>query len=116
MSLTNYGENLLLEKIPNEVYVKLHTGDPGEEGTANGATEVTRKKVTLGSPSSGVRKTTTAAKWEGVSTTETYKYVSYWDAITAGNPISSGALTAEKAMTAGDNFEIKAEELQQSLD
>lgn len=123
MSISNYGENLLLKSLKNEsaavekVYVKLHTGDPGEEATANAATEATRKgPITWGAISSGTVKNSAALKWEGVSTTEIYKYVSLWDASTAGNPLWSGALTAEKSMSAGDNFEIKAEELSVSLD
>lgn len=122
MSIANYMETLLLKSLKNEsaavaeVFAKLHTGDPGEEGTANAATETTRKKITWKAAASGVIKNEVALKWEAVSTTETYKYLSLWDAAAAGNPLWSGALTAEKAMSSGDNFEIKAEELSVSLD
>src|SRR4051794_14761516 len=121
MSISNYYETKLLDSLGNssaavaEVFVKLHTGDPGEEGTANAAAETTRKKVTWAAAASGVKKNSAALKWEAVTTTETYKYVSLWDASAAGNPLWSGPLTAEKAMTAGDNAEIKAEELSVSL-
>jgi len=120
MSVSNYGETLLLEKLPAEPYVKLHTGDPGEEGTANAAGEATRKKVTLAAAASvaGVasRKTSTAAEWAGVSTSETYKYVSLWDASSAGNCLWIIQLEAEKAVSAGDSFTLKAEQLSVSLD
>lgn len=116
MSISNYGEGQLLAVIPNEPYVKLHTADPGEEGTEHAATEATRKKVTLGAASGGVRKSSTAAEWPTVSTTETYKYVSLWDATTGGNCWGSGALEAEKAVSAGDTFKLAAEALTVSLD
>jgi hypothetical protein len=116
MSISNYGENKLLEAVPNEPYIKLHTGDPGEEGTSNAAGETIRKKVTLGSPSAGTRKTSTAAEWASVSTSETIKYVSVWDASIAGSCYWSGALEAEKAVSAGDTLKIAAEALSVSLD
>ena len=51
MSISNYAELKILEHttgktawtIPTNVYVKLHTGDPGEAATSNNATEATRK-------------------------------------------------------------------------
>jgi len=122
MTIANFFETKLVASLKNEsaavaeVFVKLHTGDPGEEGTSNAAAETTRKKVTWAAAASGVIKNSAALKWEAVSTTETIKYVSLWDAAAAGNPLWSGALTAEKALTAGDNLEIKAEELSVSLD
>jgi hypothetical protein len=47
MSISNYAELKILEHttgraawtIPTNVYVQLHTADPGEEGTSNAATE-----------------------------------------------------------------------------
>lgn len=116
MSISNYGEGKLLEAVPNEPYVKLHTGDPGEDCTANAAAETTRKKITLGAPSEGTRKSTTEAKWESVSTTEKYKYISLWSAATEGNPYWSMALEAEKSMEAGDTFVMPAEDISISLD
>lgn len=122
MTIANFYETALLKSLKNEsaavaeVFAKLHTGDPGEEGTSNPAAEATRKKITWASPASGVIKNSAALKWEGVSTTETIKYISLWDASTSGNPLWSGPLTAEKALTAGDNLEVKAEELSVSLD
>lgn len=116
MSVSNYGENLLLAALPEKPYVKLHTGDPGEEGTANAAGETTRKQVTLGTASGGVRKSTTAGEWPSVSTSETFKYVSLWDAASGGNCLWIVPLEAEKAVSAGDTFTLKAEQLSVSLD
>lgn len=113
MSLSNFSENNLLKVFKNEAptkaehtYVKLHTGDPGEEGTANAATEATRKEITWGAVSAGAIESSNTPEWTAVSTTETYKYFSIWDATSAGNCLGSGALEAEKAMTSGDTFKL----------
>lgn len=113
MSLSNYSENNLLKVLKNEaptkaekVYAKLHTGDPGEEGTSNAATETTRKEVTFGAIASGSVPASNEPTWTAVSTEETYKYISLWDASSAGNCLGSGALTAEKAVKAGDTFKL----------
>lgn len=117
MSLSNYLENELLDHIagsaytvPSGLYVKLHTGDPGEAGTANAATEATRKSVTFGAASSGSMSATGSpvAQWTSVSTTETYTHFSVWDAVSAGNCLGSGALSSSAAMTAGDTFNLTA--------
>lgn len=122
MSVSNYFESKLVASLKNEsaavaeVFVKLHTGDPGEEGTSNAATETTRKKVTWAAASSGTIKNSAALEWTSVSTSETYKFVSLWDASTAGNCLWSGALEAEKAVSSGDTFKIAAEGLSVSVD
>lgn len=116
MSVSNYGENLLLAALPEKPWVKLHTGDPGEEGTANPAGETTRKQVTLAAASGGTRKSSTAAEWTNVSTGETYSYISLWDASTAGNCLWTMSLAEAKAVSKSESFTLKAEELSVSLD
>lgn len=113
MSLSNYLENQLLKVLKNEApakaektYAKLHTGDPGEEGTSNAAGETTRKEVTWGTIASGEVPASNEAEWTNVSTAETYKYISLWDASSAGNCLGSGILETEKAVAAGDNFKL----------
>lgn len=115
MSLSNYLENELLDHLrgsaytaPSGLYVKLHTGDPGEDCTANAATEATRDQVTFGAASGGSMAATGSpvAEWVDVSTTETYTHFSVWDASTAGNPLGKGALSASAAVTAGDTFRL----------
>lgn len=122
MSVSNYYETKLVAGLKNEsaavaeVFVKLHKGDPGEEGTSEAAGETTRKKVTWKAASGGSIKNEAALEWTSVSTSETYKYVSLWDASTAGNCLWSGALEAEKAVSSGDTFKIAAEGLVVSID
>ena len=115
MSLSNYAENELTDHLlgtgawttPTNIYVKLHTGDPGEDCTTNAATETTRVAVTYAAASGGVAtQNGTDPAWTSVSTTETYTHISIWDASTAGNPLAYGALGASVAVTAGDNFTL----------
>ena len=114
MSISNYAELKILEHttgttawtIPTDVYVQLHTGDAGEEGTSNAATEDTRKEAAWAAASSGSIATSATLEWTNVAATETYSHWSLWDASTAGNCLWTGALSSSAAVTAGDTFQI----------
>lgn len=120
---TNYLENEVLDHFlgtaaytaPTNVYVKLHTGAPGEDATGNAATETTRVEVTFGAASGGTATSNADVAWTNVSTSETYSHFSIWDASTAGNPLCYGAFAASYAVTAGDNFTIASGDLTVSL-
>ncbi len=88
--------------------VKLHTGDPGEDGTANVATESTRKVASFGAASGGVITMSATLSWVSVSTTETYVWVSVWDNITAGNHLWNAVLASSVGMTSGEDFDLTA--------
>jgi hypothetical protein len=114
MSISNYAENKILEHttgeaawtMPTNVYVKLHTGDPGEDATSNAATETTRKVASFAAASSGSIATDATLEWTNVAATETITHWSLWDALTAGNALWTGALSSSAAVTAGDTFQI----------
>ena len=112
MSLSNYSENALLNVFRNtsfavaNVYVKLHTGDPGEAGTSNAAAETTRKLISFSAASGGSMSSSATVEWTNVSTTETYSHFSLWDNASAGNCLWTGALSSSAAVTAGDTFQI----------
>lgn len=113
MSLSDYAENAIVDAICNntsfavaQVYVKLHIGDPGETGTSNAAAETTRKAASFGAASGGVGTSDALLEWTNVAGTETISHVSFWDHVSAGNCLGSGALTSSKALTAGDTFQI----------
>ena len=114
MSISNYAENKLLDTLRaqsfsvSNVYVKLHTGDPGEAGTSNAATETTREEVTFSAASSGSMAASATVEWTNVSTTETYSHFSLWDNSTAGNCLWTGSLSSSASVTAGDTFQITA--------
>ena len=98
------------------VWVKLHTGDPGAAGTANAATETTRKQATFGSAAaSGAISNTAAIEWTSVSTTETYTHVSLWTASTAGTFLGSDDLSSSAPVTAGDTFRLPIGDLDLTL-
>ena len=112
MSISNYAELALLDTLRNTsfavaaTYVKLHTGDAGEAGTTNAASETTRKAISFSAASSGSMASSATVEWTNVATTETYSHWSLWDASTAGNCLWTGALSTSAAVTAGDTFQI----------
>ena len=127
MSMSNYLEDTVANVLrgggngvnftaPTNVYVKLHTGDPGEDGTANAAGNTTRQAVTFGASSGGVITSNADVTWTAVSTTETYSHISLWDNSSAGNCLGSGALAASKAVNSGDTFTISSGSLSYSFD
>ena len=114
MSLSNYLEDAFANALrgggngtsftaPAAVYIKLHTGDPGEAGTNNAAGNTSRQAVTFGAASGGVISLSNTPAWTSVSTAETYTHFSLWDHATAGNCLGSGSLTASKTVAIGDN-------------
>lgn len=86
-------------------YIKLHTGPPGAAGTANAATETTRKQATWGSAVAGVAATTADLAWTAVAGSETYTHWSRWTTVTGGTFYGSGTLTADPVV-AGNDFTI----------
>ncbi|MFD8075811.1 hypothetical protein ACFV3E_24540 [Streptomyces sp. NPDC059718] len=86
-------------------WFKLHVGAPGAAGTANAATETTRKSPTFAA-ASGASKTTNAdAVWTSVAGSEDYTHWSQWSASSGGTFGGSGTITAN-AVTSGDTFTI----------
>jgi len=117
VSIANYAEDKLLDTIRGtafsvtNTYIKLHLGDPGEDGTANPAVEATRQEVTWSAASGGTMASAATVTWTNVSTTEDYTHWSLWDAATVGNCLWTGALSATASVTAGDTFQITAASL-----
>lgn len=123
MSISNYLENKILDAVGNNValqvaqaYVKLHIGDPGEDGTNNAAAETTRKSISFAAASGGSMASDADAAWTNVAGTETYSHISLWDASSAGNCLWIGALTASKAVSAGDNFTLPSGQVTLTVD
>lgn len=96
----------------NANYVKLHTdvGDPGSAGTANASSVTARVQVTFGTASGGsLASSGTAPSWPSwAGSTENIKFISVWDASTAGNFLYSAQLTTTKTVTAGDTFTLSS--------
>ena len=119
--LSSYLANKFLDAVGNataysaaNVYVKLHTGDPGANGTANAATETTRKEVTFAAASSGAIASDAAVTWTNIAGSEDASYFTAWDNASAGNFLFSGTITGN-AYTAGDTYTIPSGSLTASL-
>ena len=119
--LSSYLANAFLDAVGNNtsfavstVYVKLHVGDPSSNGTANPATEVTRKSVSFGAASGGSLASDAAVTWTNIAGSEDATYFTAWDNASAGNFLFSGTITANP-YTAGDTFTIASGDLTVSL-
>ena len=124
MSISNYLEEKILNKVFRNtdftvatVYCSLHTGDPGETGAS---------EVTGGSYARNAVAWDAAANPAGtIANTDvedfplmpaaTLTHVGFWDALTTGNFLWGGAMTASKTTNAGDTFEFPAGSLVATL-
>lgn len=124
MSFSNYLEDELLDHVfapaaytaPSNIYVKLHTGDPGEAGTSNAASHTTRVEVTFGTASSGSIASDADCSFTSLTADETISHISLWDHATAGNCLGSAALSASRAVTTGDTLTLASGDVTVTLD
>ena len=93
------------------VYVKLHTGDPGASGANNAAAgSTTRVAITWSAAASGaLAMTGTAPSWTNGGTSETLTHISFWDATSAGNFLGSAALSSSQAWASGNTFALSSQ-------
>jgi len=119
--LSSYLANAFLNSVGNATsfsvstaYVKLHIGDPGANGTANPATETTRKAVSFGAAGSGSMANDADVSWTSIAGSEDATYFTAWDASTAGNFLFSGTISGN-AYTAGDTYTIPSASLTVAL-
>ena len=119
--ISDYLANQWLDALGNNdtfavaaVYVKLHVGDPGANGTSNAATETTRKEASFAAASSGSLASDAALTWTNIAGSQDATHFSAWDNVSAGNFLFSGTVTAN-AYTAGDTFTISSGSLTVSL-
>jgi len=97
-----------------QVYVKLHVGDPGANGTSNAATETTRKAASFAAASSGSLASDADISWTNIAGSQDATHFTAWDNVSEGNFLFSGTVTAN-AYTAGDTFTISSGGLTVSL-
>jgi hypothetical protein len=119
--LSAYTANKFLDALGNatafsvtDVYIKLHVGDPGANGTSNPATETTRKVVTFAAASNGTIASDSAATWTNIAGSQDATHFTSWDNLTAGNFLFSGTVTSNP-YTAGDTVTIESGSLTASL-
>jgi hypothetical protein len=119
--ISSYLADELLDAVGNAssfsvgtVYIKLHIGDPGANGTSNAATETTRKSVSFGAASAGTLTSDADITWTNISGSQDATFFSAWDSLTTGNFLFSGSITGN-AYTAGDTYVIPSGSLTVSL-
>ena len=95
-------------------YVKLHTGDPGANGTSNPATETTRKSASFAAASGGSIASDAAVTWTNIAGSEDATHFTAWDNASTGNFLFSGTITGNP-YTAGDTYTIASGNLTASL-
>ena len=119
--ISSYLANAWLDAVGNNtsyavgtVYVKLHVGDPGVNGTSSPATETTRKAASFAAASSGSIASDADITWTNIAGSQDATHFTAWDNVSAGNFLFSGTVTAN-AYTAGDTFTIASGSLTVSL-
>ena len=119
--LSAYLANKFLDAVGNasaysaaNVYVKLHIGDPGANGTGNPATETTRQSVSFSAATGGGLTSDADVSWTNIAGSEDATFFSVWDNATTGNFLFSGTVTGN-AYTAGDTYTIASGSLTASL-
>lgn len=110
--MSAYLANSLLNAVGNNtsytvanVYVKLHVGDPGAAGTANAATEVTRKAISFAAASNGSIASDADVSWVAILGSQDATHFTAWDSLTTGNFLFSGTITGNP-YTTGDTYTI----------
>lgn len=100
---------------PTEFWVQLHTGNPGVDGTANVAAETTRQQAAFNAASGGSADTSGDLDWTSVAASETWTYVSFWDASTSGTFLASDSLVTPRVVVMGDDATLPAGDLSVTL-
>lgn len=88
--------NAMLDSF-GDVYVQMHTGDPGANGTSNISAHTQRALADLGPAAAGLRSLVSAIDWASVwsATAQTVTHVSGWTAATGGTFVFSAALSSQ---------------------
>jgi len=104
--LDNFRNNAVSART---VYMKLHTdvGDPGAAGTANASAVTTRNAVTWNAASSGSMTLSSVGSYS-MTSSETIKFVSFWDALTSGNFLQSAQLTTPVPVINGSTLSFSS--------
>lgn len=104
------GANTPLDAIRTDTpFIQLHVGDPGVNGTANKAAELTRKAVTFGAATNSAAVSTMSntaqVQWVNITGSQDATYFTIWNTATDGTGTFkfSGTITANP-YTAGDTF------------
>lgn len=126
-ALSNYLENKLLNHVlkgttytpPSALYVALFTTDPTDASTGSEVSggSYARKTVTFGTAVNGVISNNIDITFD-VATVNwgTITHIGIYDAVSGGNLLFHGALTASKSINVDDQLKISSGSLTVNLD
>jgi hypothetical protein len=125
-AFSNYLENALINgtlratsyTAPTTVYVGLFTSDPTDAGSGAevSGNAYARQSATFAAPSNGVSSTSADVQFpQATGTWGTVGWFGIFDALTTGNLMYHGALTASKTIETGDVFKIASGNLTVTL-
>ena len=102
---------------PTNVYVSLHTADPGTTGASECAGGSYARQLASSSfaAASGSSKASNADINFTSMPACTVTHVGIWDASTVGNFLWGGSLSASKTVNSGDTFQLPSGQLTASL-
>jgi len=111
MSLSVYARNKLLDAMlrgvdfdPTPVYISLHTADPGTTGASevSGGTYARQPVSTSNwnAAASGQTSNVSSITFSGIAVSTIITHVGIWDAVSGGNFLSGGSLTAPRTVLA----------------
>lgn len=126
MSFSNYLETEILDHVfggnaytaPSTLYLALYTAAPGETGGGTECTGTSYARTAVTFTVSGNEATNSAAVEFATAGNNwgTITHVGVFDALTAGNLMAYGTLTASKTVETGDVFRVPAGDLDITLD
>jgi hypothetical protein len=124
-AFSNYLETKVLDHVfggvpysaPATLYLALYTSDPGDDnsGTECSGTSYARQTITFtvvndtASNNAAVEFPVAGSSWGTIT------HVGILDALTSGNLLAHGALTASKAIASGDVFRVENGDLDITL-
>lgn len=106
--------NSLTTTAPANVYVSLHTGDPGDTGANEASTGgYARVAQTFAAASTDGGGTTTIDSNAAItigpfSGSDTFTHMGIWDASTSGNFIAGGALSSSRSVVSSDQIKFNS--------
>ena len=125
-AFSNYLENALINgtlratsyTAPTTVYVGLFTSDPTDAGSGAevSGNAYARQSATFAAPSNGASSTSADVQFpQATGNWGTVGWFGIFDALTTGNLMYHGALTASKTIETGDVFKIASGNLTVTL-
>ena len=125
-AMSNYLENKVLDYVlrdqadwaPAAVYLSLHTADPTDAGTGAECSggSYARQAITFNAAhaTAGTIDNSSVEEFTNMPAC-TVSHIGVWDAASSGNLLFFGAVTASKAVGAGDTISLSAGSLDITL-